>query len=188
MAGVAVSRVFILAHFPHQVLTGILCGVCLGHVLQKRVPQDHGFRFFATASFLLLFGATILYWGMSAVGVDLSWSIHLANKWCSRPEWLRPETRPFSSVTRSTGSALGLGIALHCRRRGHTPGWKERGARVLLSLLLLRLLVLVPLPASSPLLSYALNFLRHSLCPLAVIVLVPCITQVLSKETTPKRD
>uniref|UniRef100_A0A8C5QWL7 glucose-6-phosphatase n=1 Tax=Leptobrachium leishanense TaxID=445787 RepID=A0A8C5QWL7_9ANUR len=113
MMGIAVSRVLILAHFPHQVVAGIITGVFLGNVLQRTVPQSRTFVFFALTSIFLLFGAIFMNWGMNKSGLDLSWSIHLATKWCSRPEWIHPETRPFSSVTRSAGNALGLGLALH---------------------------------------------------------------------------
>ncbi|XP_075033358.1 glucose-6-phosphatase 3 [Mixophyes fleayi] len=192
MVGIAVSRVLILAHFPHQVLAGILTGVLLGHILPRSVPHDHGFGFFALASLFLLFGALLVYWGMSALRMDLSWSIHLANKWCSKSEWIRPETRPFSSVTRSAGNALGLGFALHCplyhRMDAVTLGHRERGICLLLSILFLRLQQSLPLPITPPLLYYLLNFLRYSLCPIVVIILVPYITRRLNSVNTHKRD
>ncbi|KAM4691662.1 glucose-6-phosphatase 3 [Rhinophrynus dorsalis] len=192
MLGVAVSRVFILAHFPHQVVAGIFTGVFLGHVLKRTVPENHGFGFFGLTSLFLLIAALLLHWGMSALGVDLSWSIQLATKWCSRPEWIRVETRPFSSVTRSAGSALGLGFAFHCplykRFCGVTQDWREKGISVLLSLLILRLLHDLPAHTSSPLLFYLVNFLCHSVCPLAVIILAPCVTRLFGLNNSCKRD
>ena len=40
-------------------------------------------------------------------------SISLASKWCERPEWVHVDSRPFASLSRDSGAALGLGIALH---------------------------------------------------------------------------
>ncbi|XP_063315362.1 glucose-6-phosphatase 3 [Pelobates fuscus] len=192
MMGIAVSRVLILAHFPHQVLAGIITGVFLGQVLERTVPRNRSFVFFALASLLLLFGAVFINWVMTVSGVDLSWSIHLATKWCSKPEWVHPETKPFSSVTRSAGNALGLGLALHCplyrSLQGDNTRWLERGVDLLFSILLLKILHIVPLPASSPAVFYASNFLCHSLCPLAVIILAPFIKKKICFGNTSKRD
>lgn len=183
MSGIAVSRLLILAHFPHQVLAGILSGVLLGYFLKRSVPHGRSFVFYTLATLFLLLGALLVYWGMSAFGADLSWSIHLANKWCSKPEWIRPESRPFSSVSRSAGNAMGLGFALCCPlyqrlHRGH-PGWRVKGIILLLSVLFLKVQQSLPLPVSPPLLYYTLNFLRHSLCPFIVIILAPYIVTAL---------
>ncbi|XP_053309834.1 glucose-6-phosphatase 3 [Spea bombifrons] len=192
MIGIAVSRVLILAHFPHQVVAGILTGVFLGHVLQRTVPRDRTLGFFTLASLFLLVGALLLNWIMSALGVDLSWSIHMATKWCSRPEWIRPESRPFSSITRSAGNALGLGLALHCplyrKLSKGTEGWPERAIGFLFSFLFLKVLHGAPFPDSSAVIFYLVNFLRHSLCPLAVIILAPFITKRLGLGDSHKRD
>ncbi|KAM9296267.1 glucose-6-phosphatase 3 [Gastrophryne carolinensis] len=189
MMGIAVSRLLILAHFPHQVLAGILTGVLLGCVLQRSVPHDRGFGFYCLASLFLLLGALLIHEGMSALGVDLSWSIRLATRWCSKAEWIRPETRPFSSVARSAGNALGLGVALHCplyrTLQPGAPGWRERGVSLLLSALLLKLRLALPAPVSPPLLYYSAYMLQHVLGPLIVLVLAPYL--VRGRGTAPKR-
>lgn len=191
MSGIGVSRLLILAHFPHQVLAGILSGVLLGYILKNNVPHERSFMFYTLASLFLMLGALLVYWGMSAFGVDLSWSIHLATKWCSKSEWIRPETRPFSSVTRSAGNALGLGFALCCplyqKLHRKTPSWRDRGISLLLSVLFIKLQQSLPLP-SPPLLYYTLNFLRHALCPLVVIILSPYLVSGLDLAGTHKRD
>ncbi|XP_077108652.1 glucose-6-phosphatase 3 isoform X2 [Ranitomeya variabilis] len=192
MAGIAVSRLLILAHFPHQVVAGILTGVFLGYVLPRTAPHDRNLVFFLRSSLFLLLGALLVYCGISAFGVDLSWSIHRANKWCAKTEWIRPETRPFSSVTRSAGNTLGLGFALHFpffhRLHTDTPGWRERGISMVLSFLFLKLQHALPLPVSPPLLYYLLNFMRHCTCPLIVIILAPYIVRCLNPGTMQKRD
>ncbi|KAM8946287.1 glucose-6-phosphatase 3 [Pelodytes ibericus] len=191
MFGIAVSRVFILAHFPHQVVAGILTGVLLGHVLQSTVPHNRALGFFTQASLILLFGTVLLNWTMAALGVDLTWTIQLATKWCSKPEWIRTETKPFSSVTRSAGNALGLGLALHCplyqSLYSDNAGRLERGISLMFSFLFLKLLHAIPFP-NSPIIFYILNSLRHVLFPIAVIILAPYITKKIGLGDPTKRD
>ncbi|KAM5135798.1 glucose-6-phosphatase 3 [Mantella aurantiaca] len=181
MLGIAVSRLFILAHFPHQVLAGIVFGVLLGHILKRSVPRSNSFLIYTLISLFLLLGALLIYEAMHAFGVDLSWSINLATKWCSKSEWIRPETRPFSSLSRSAGNALGLGFALCCplyqRLHRETPGWRERVISLLLSVLFLNLQQSLPIPTSPY--YYTLNLLRHAFCPPMVIILVPYLVSRL---------
>ncbi|XP_018408213.1 PREDICTED: glucose-6-phosphatase 3 [Nanorana parkeri] len=192
MSGIGISRLLILAHFPHQVLAGILSGVLLGYILKRSVPYNRSFVFYIMASMILLFGALLVYWGMSAFGADLSWSIHLATKWCSKPEWVRPESRPFSSVTRSAGNAMGLGFALCCplyqKLHRSYPGWRVRGTILLLSIFFLKIQQSLPLPVFSPFLYYTLNFLRHCLCPLIVIIFTPYLVTGLYSVRQPKKE
>ncbi|XP_062994770.1 glucose-6-phosphatase 3 isoform X2 [Elgaria multicarinata webbii] len=111
LLAVGLSRIFILAHFPHQVLGGIVAGISLGWLLESRVPLERALHFYLWASVSLLLSTLMTYWTLVAFGVDLAWSINLATKWCTKPEWIRMETRPFSSLCRDTATALGLGLA-----------------------------------------------------------------------------
>ncbi|XP_068775596.1 glucose-6-phosphatase 3 isoform X2 [Struthio camelus] len=121
LLAVGLSRVFVLAHFPHQVVGGILAGAALGWGLQARTPATRTLGFFGCTSLGLLLSAVALHQLMIAAGTDIDWSIRLATKWCANPAWLRLDTRPFTSVCRDAGSALGLGLAvgspLHRRER-----------------------------------------------------------------------
>ncbi|XP_061299481.1 glucose-6-phosphatase 3 [Pezoporus flaviventris] len=71
LAAVGLSRVFVLAHFPHQVVTGTVAGVVLGWGLQGRTPGSP--RAFAFAALLLPLSALILRWVLSAAGFDVDW-------------------------------------------------------------------------------------------------------------------
>ncbi|XP_036612823.1 glucose-6-phosphatase 3 isoform X3 [Trichosurus vulpecula] len=113
LLAVGLSRIFILAHFPHQVLGGLIAGALLGWFMTPRVPVDRPVSFYGLTALALLLGASLIYWSLISLGVDMTWSIHLASKWCERPEWIHIETRPFASLSRDSGAALGLGIALH---------------------------------------------------------------------------
>ncbi|KAM8795385.1 glucose-6-phosphatase 3 [Eudromia elegans] len=171
LLAVGLSRIFILAHFPHQVVGGILAGAALGWGLQAHAPAARSRRFFACASLALLLGAAGLHRAMTAAGVDVDWSIRLATKWCAEPSWLRFDTRPFTSVCRDAGSALGLGLAA-----GPAPRLlprRLRGACAALALLALHLLHgLAPQP-QRPALWYGASFLKYAAGPWLVAALVP---------------
>nr|XP_012642145.1 glucose-6-phosphatase 3 isoform X2 [Microcebus murinus] len=113
LLAVGLSRVFILAHFPHQVLAGLITGAVLGWLMAPRVPMERELSFYGLTALALLLGASLIYWTLLTLGLDVSWSISLASKWCERPEWVHMDSRPFASLSRDSGAALGLGIALH---------------------------------------------------------------------------
>ncbi|XP_063259786.1 glucose-6-phosphatase 3 [Prinia subflava] len=111
LVAMGLSRIFVLAHFPHQVVTGSLAGLALGWGLQRRPPNFHSGRFFLGAALGLLLGTLGLHGLATAAGLDLDWSLGRASSRCSEPSWLRPDTRPWASLVRVSGSALGLALA-----------------------------------------------------------------------------
>lgn len=113
LLAVGLSRIFILAHFPHQVLAGLITGAVLGWLMTPRVPVERELSFYGLTALALMLGTSLIYWTLFTLGLDLSWSISLAFKWCERPEWIHMDSRPFASLSRDSGAALGLGIALH---------------------------------------------------------------------------
>uniref|UniRef100_A0A8C3SSX2 Glucose-6-phosphatase 3 n=1 Tax=Chelydra serpentina TaxID=8475 RepID=A0A8C3SSX2_CHESE len=181
LLAVGVSRIFILAHFPHQVLGGIVAAT-LGWMLEARVPTERKLSFYLATSLALLLAAIGLYWSMVALGVDIDWSIHLATKWCLNPEWIRVETRPFASLSRDAASALGLGLATHSslyiQLRHERPGWKQRAVGAGLALAALQGLKDVMQPENI-ILWYSLNFLKYASFPWLVVALVPWLVRSL---------
>ncbi|NXX14163.1 G6PC3 phosphatase, partial [Podargus strigoides] len=73
LVAVGLSRVFILAHFPHQVVTGILAGAALGWGLQDRAPLAHTPRFFVATALALLLGTLSLHSLVTAAGINIDW-------------------------------------------------------------------------------------------------------------------
>ncbi|XP_054449283.1 glucose-6-phosphatase 3 isoform X1 [Pteronotus mesoamericanus] len=124
LLAVGLSRIFLLAHFPHQVLAGLITGAVLGWLMAPRVPTERELSFYGLTSLALLLGASLIYWTLFTLGLDLSWSIHLASKWCERPEWVHVDSRPFASLSRDSGASLGLGIALHSPCYAQVPPTK----------------------------------------------------------------
>ncbi|NWS77828.1 G6PC3 phosphatase, partial [Crotophaga sulcirostris] len=73
LLAVGLSRIFILAHFPHQVVGGILAGVALGRGLQAHSPVARAPSFFVAAALALLLGALALHSLAVAAGIDIDW-------------------------------------------------------------------------------------------------------------------
>ncbi|XP_065433636.1 glucose-6-phosphatase 3 isoform X1 [Chrysemys picta bellii] len=182
LLAVGLSRIFILAHFPHQVLGGIVAGAALGWMLEACVPAERKLSFYLATSLALLLSAIGLHWSMVALGVDIDWSIHLATKWCLNPEWIRVDTRPFASLCRDTASAAGLGLATHSslytQLRQERPGWKQRAMGAGLALAALQGLNNVGQPENI-VLWYGLNFLKYASFPWVVVALVPWLVRSL---------
>ncbi|KAK2522280.1 glucose-6-phosphatase 3 [Columba livia] len=175
------SRVFVLAHFPHQVLGGILAGAALGWGLQGRTPTSRPAWFFLAAALALLLGTLALHRALLAAGVDVDWSIALATKWCASPAWLRRDTRPFASVCRDAGSSLGLALAaalpLH---RGQPLAPRQRLAGAALALGAMQGLHRLPQPEDATL-WYGASILRYAAAPWLVTSLLPRLVLCLPR-------
>ncbi|NWY51021.1 G6PC3 phosphatase, partial [Chionis minor] len=70
---VGLSRIFVLAHFPHQVVSGLLAGAALGWGLQGRTPAASTPGFFVAAALALLLGSLALHSLVIAAGIDIDW-------------------------------------------------------------------------------------------------------------------
>ncbi|XP_020391460.2 glucose-6-phosphatase 3 [Rhincodon typus] len=179
LLAIGISRIFILAHFPHQVLAGIFTGVALGFLLGRYIPENIKLIHYVTTSIGLLLGALGLYWGLHYIGVNVSWTILLATKWCAKPEWIRLDTAPFSSLSRDTGALLGLGLGLsspvYSRLQAWKMTWKLKMICIVLSVLIIEIVDHVPLSKHSSILFYVLFYLKNALVPVLVIVIIPWI-------------
>ncbi|XP_072229344.1 glucose-6-phosphatase 3 [Leuresthes tenuis] len=173
LVAVGISRIFILAHFPHQVIAGSITGFILGIVLSSRVPEGRPLLFFFSISIGLLLSALMLYAGLQQLGIDLSWSIALAKKWCSHAEWIRLDTAPFSSLTRDCGALLGLGLSQYWKPNGWPLPWAPRALSLAISSMGLYHVNRLPLPVQPQVLFYGLFFVKFVLVPQIVMVLVP---------------
>lgn len=186
LVAVGLSRVYILAHFPHQVLVGCITGLIIGVVLGQRVPGDRPLLFFCKISFGLLFGTILFHVALQQIGVDLSWSISAAKKWCSHAEWIRLDTAPFSSLTRDCGALLGMGLAQYWRPRGWSLPLAPRALSLAISSMGLYHVNRLPLPVRPQALFYCLVFVKFIIVPQLVMVLVPGLIHFVT--TKKKKD
>ncbi|XP_070703484.1 glucose-6-phosphatase catalytic subunit 1-like [Pempheris klunzingeri] len=188
---VCLSRVFVAAHFPHQVITGVVIGILVAESL-SRTQQIYaaGLRSYLLTSLLFLSLALLLYLCLRLVGVDLLWSVEKARCWCHRAEWVTVDSSPLASLFRNTGTLLGLGLGLHSPLHTHTNrvlfGRGAEGALYRL-ISLSATLVLLQLfdsafrpPVHSGALFYLLSFCKSATVPLATVAIVPyCVTAAL---------
>ncbi|XP_004859303.1 glucose-6-phosphatase 3 isoform X1 [Heterocephalus glaber] len=188
LLAIGLSRIFLLAHFPHQVLAGLVTGVALGWSMAPRVPMERELSFYGLTALALMLGASLIYWTLVTLGLDLSWSINLASKWCERPEWVHIDSQPFASLSRDSGAALGLGIALHSpcyvQIRRARLGGRQKVACLALTLALLGALSWLGHPPQASLF-YIFNFLQYTLWPCLVLALVPWLVLTLSTPQAP---
>lgn len=180
LVAVGLSRIFILAHFPHQVIAGSVTGFILGVVLSRRVPERRPLLFYVGSSLGLLLTALLLNIGLGGLGVDLSWSITLAKKWCAHPEWIRLDTAPLSSLTRDCGAILGLGLSQYWKPGGWPLPWASRALCLALSSMGLYHINRFPLPVHPQPLFYGLFLLKFALVPQVVMVVVPAGVHLLT--------
>lgn len=185
LVAVGLSRIYILAHFPHQVVAGCITGLILGVVLGQRVPEDRPLLFFCRISFGLLLGTILFHVALQQIGVDFSWSIPVAKKWCSRAEWIRLDTTPFSSLTRDCGALLGLGLVQYWRPRGWPLPLAPRALSLAISSMGLYHINRLPLPIKPQALFYCLLFLKFVIVPQLVMITVPRLIHFV---TNKKKD
>ncbi|KAM8795200.1 glucose-6-phosphatase catalytic subunit 1 [Eudromia elegans] len=172
---VCLSRVFIAAHFPHQVVAGVISGMVVAETFRhvRSIYSASLRRYLCVTAFLLAF-ALGLYALLRLLGVELLWTLAKARRWCARPEWVHLDTTPFASLLRNLGALCGLGLALHAPAPAARPALPFRAACAAASLLVLHLFDAFKPPAHAQLLFYLLSFCKSAAVPLATVSLVPC--------------
>ncbi|KAG1954645.1 glucose-6-phosphatase [Pimephales promelas] len=185
---VCLSRVFIAAHFPHQVFAGVISGMIVAEAFnrQKWIYSASLKHYFNITLFLLSF-AVGLYVLLKALGVDLLWTIEKAQKWCVNPAWVHLDSTPFASLLRNMGTLFGLGLGLHSPL--YTESKKSSSARariscIVSSLFLLHLFDSIKPPTHTAALFYLLSFCKSATVPLATVSIIPyCVSGALGLQS-----
>ncbi|KFR03283.1 Glucose-6-phosphatase, partial [Opisthocomus hoazin] len=164
---VCLSRVFIAAHFPHQVIAGVISGMAVAKTFQHVHCIYHAsLRRYLGVTFFLFSFALGFYLLLRALGVDLLWTLERAQRWCAHPEWVHIDTTPLASLLRKQGHRLPF--RLGC---------------ITASLLILHLFDAFKPPSHMQLLFYILSFCKSAAVPLATVGLIPyCISQLLATQ------
>lgn len=142
-----ISRCYLAAHFPHQVVAGTISGLILGYLFYLSLPpikSNQGPRIemhsrmvqcFTTwfqqilrqpwQLILLGLGSYGAAWLFSCflqeiIGMDINWSISLAQKSCKKLEWVHLSTTLMVGFARIAGYLCGLGLALQM-----SPPWTK---------------------------------------------------------------
>ncbi|XP_009992427.1 PREDICTED: glucose-6-phosphatase isoform X1 [Chaetura pelagica] len=187
---VCLSRVFIAAHFPHQVIAGVISGMVVAKTFQHIHFIYHAsLRRYLGITFFLFSFALGFYLLLRAVNVDLLWTLEKARKWCAQPEWVHIDTTPFASLLRNLGILFGLGLALNSHMYLESCRGKQaqqlpfRLGCITTSLLILHVFDAFKPPSHMQLLFYVLSFCKSAAVPLATVGLIPyCLSQLLATQ------
>lgn len=115
IVSVSISRLYIAAHFPHQVIVGGILGYFVANlVLNYRSKLEMATRnqYIATTAFLFA-TALATYFSLNMLGFDAGWSVEKAKQFCVKKEWIHLTNSPLFSLMRYTGFLLGFGLGLH---------------------------------------------------------------------------
>ncbi|XP_055036251.2 glucose-6-phosphatase b [Misgurnus anguillicaudatus] len=182
---VSLSRVFIAAHFPHQVIAGVVTGIAVAKAF-NRVSWIYSasLKDYMQTILCLLFVALGLYVLLDAVSINPYWSLIKAQKWCIQSEWVHLDTTPFAGLLRNAGALFGLGLSLNLPSQGdmekHKSGENSVIYRLTCTAATLPILSLIDsfrLPTSTRAVFYLLSFCKSATIPLTTITVVPyCIS------------
>ncbi|KAF7705124.1 hypothetical protein HF521_020410 [Silurus meridionalis] len=183
---VCMSRVYVAAHFPHQVICGVISGIIVAEIFsrQKWIYITSLQKYFSITLFLLVF-AVGFYVLLKVVGVDLLWTLEKAQKWCVNPAWVNMDTTPFASLLRNMGTLFGLGLGLHSplhtQHKKSTSNPFKMGS-IAISLVLLQLLDFLTFPSDNHTIFYILSFTKSAVALLVPTILVPRVLFLFLQE------
>ncbi|XP_075702927.1 glucose-6-phosphatase catalytic subunit 1-like [Rhinoderma darwinii] len=184
---VCLSRIFLAAHFPHQVVCGVISGMLVAEIFGNVhfIYKTSLKRYVYTTLFLLSF-ALGFYLVLKAVGVDLLWTLEKAKRWCDRPEWIHIDTTPFAGLFRNLGILFGLGMALNSQMYKESCQGKLsnqitfRLCCIATSLVVLHVFDSFKPPTKVEMVFYFLSFCKSAAVPLACVGIVPyCISHIM---------
>ncbi|XP_025020413.1 glucose-6-phosphatase-like isoform X2 [Python bivittatus] len=190
---VCLSRVFLAAHFPHQVISGVISGMVVALAFEHvhSIYTASLMRYVGTIGFLFGF-ALGFYLLLKVLGVDLLWTLEKAHKWCERPEWVHIDTTPFASLLRNLGILFGLGLGLNSPMYAEScKGKQSQGLTFHLSCIVSSLLVLhlfdsFELPTDQEILFYILSFCKCTCAHICAVALIPYGISCLLQQTDKK--
>ncbi|XP_043911381.1 glucose-6-phosphatase catalytic subunit 1-like [Protopterus annectens] len=183
---VCLSRIFLAAHFPHQVITGVLSGIAVAEVFNHiQLIYKASLKQYLYTTLFLLISALGFYLLLKALGVDLLWSVEKAKRWCANAEWIHIDTTPFAGLLRNLGALFGLGLALNsqfyaesCKaKQGQKLSFKLSCS--VFSLIALHLFDSFKPPTKTELLFYFLSFCKSAVVPLTAVAIIPyCLSHI----------
>uniref|UniRef100_A0A8C7D697 glucose-6-phosphatase n=1 Tax=Oncorhynchus kisutch TaxID=8019 RepID=A0A8C7D697_ONCKI len=174
---VCMSRVYMAAHFPHHVISGVIMGIMVAEFFSRVqwIYRTSLRKYFNTTIFRLSF-AVGFYVLLKALGVDLLWTLEKAQKWCVRAEWVHMDSTPFASLLRNMDTLFGLGLGVHSllyteSKKNSSPPF--RVGCITVSLLLLHILDGLMFPSRNQATFYVLSVSKCAAALFIPTALVP---------------
>uniref|UniRef100_A0A131XPP1 glucose-6-phosphatase n=1 Tax=Hyalomma excavatum TaxID=257692 RepID=A0A131XPP1_9ACAR len=112
LTAVGASRVFIGAHFPHQVMLGFGMGVATGYLIERFDVDQWHFPEYASMSGIMAMTCATVFAGFTALGVDPQYTVHLALEACDDPRYVNISSTVLYSMMRNIAAPLGVGLAM----------------------------------------------------------------------------
>uniref|UniRef100_A0A915JDP4 glucose-6-phosphatase n=1 Tax=Romanomermis culicivorax TaxID=13658 RepID=A0A915JDP4_ROMCU len=179
---VSTSRLFIAAHFPHQVIAGGISGIIIGWYFTKipilRFEPKHYMQILGA---VCLF-AVVVYAGLPIFGLDPAWSVYYARKWCQNPAWIHLASSPMSAMFRDCGAIVGLALArwwepdLVSNNLVHKDG--REIVTALISFVCVQICAFFPVFSPNILVYYLCVFAKYVLISFVAIAVVPKIVKI----------
>lgn len=111
---IAISRVYIAAHFPDQCLFGLISGFVNAFVLNGIFASGIGLIGHVLVSIIMVIGSHVTNDVISFfTHRSPNWSLELAEKWCFDMKYVKADTTSMFVVWRSSGAVLGIAIAFY---------------------------------------------------------------------------
>lgn len=152
LTAVGASRVFIGAHFPHQVMLGFAMGVATGYALERFDVDRWHFPEYASLSGIMAMTCATVFAAFTALGVDPQYTVRLALEACDDPRYVNLNSTVLYSMMRNIACPLGVGIAMSRPNAGRVTEGAKRApvwAKLLAGLTgvgIGRILLACPLP------------------------------------------
>ncbi|XP_006819676.1 LOW QUALITY PROTEIN: glucose-6-phosphatase 2-like [Saccoglossus kowalevskii] len=183
---VAISRLFIAAHFPHQVLLGTLVGILLAVLFNRISTDDLPLHFYVMGSGFILITAIGLYGILQLLQLDPGWTVSLAIKWCSKKEYIHLDTTPFYALSRDAGCVFGLGAVLAVRDKFKDKlkdniNFLAKVIAIFACLIYCSFIESVKPQSENIIFFYFLGFLKNSLIPVGVVFIRTLISYLFCK-------
>ena len=107
---VAISRCIIAAHFPHQVVLGLLAGIYCGRKCEWKMINVSRSYTFSVGCGLFCAGMGFYYVINNILKFDINWSVSLAELYCKKLSWVRKSTLPLTSIVRTSICVMAYAI------------------------------------------------------------------------------
>ena len=128
MLCVAISRVYLAAHFPHQVILGSIFGYLIGSYILKGLSEDKiitnevknglsrqisNFQKWIKLSVIILVIPLIIYnICVKLLKINLDWTLEMATNGCKNQDWVHKATNPMTTLFKMFGATVGM--SLYC--------------------------------------------------------------------------
>ncbi|XP_024944508.1 glucose-6-phosphatase isoform X2 [Cephus cinctus] len=190
---IAMSRLYTATHFPHQCFLGFLGGLYVAKSLLLDTKMSTWWRNSKRPKVLLAaLGMTMIsfgaYWLQKGLGIDPQWSVKLAFKWCSKPDWIHVNTTPLFSLVRDCGAAFGIALISPVSMRYTSLGTSSCIVKGVLigGVMVAMHLAQAAIPIGHVLTFYLCQFMLYAVQPYIYLVIVPFLAT--QQKVTNKSD